>query len=330
MKKRYLGSIEVSSIGMGCMGFTHGYGKAPSEDEAVKLIRQAFAMGCTLFDTSEGYGPYTNEMLVGKALEPFRDQAVIVSKFSPVTLPGQDCAEGKLSKRGLRQALTGTLSRLKTDYVDIWLQHRVPLDCPLEEIAGWVGEFIDEGLVRGWGLSQPTADQVLRAQAVTPLSVVESEYSMMERMFEKDVIPMCGKLGIGFLAFSPLASGFLSARYSSASHFEGDDVRRVITRFAPENITGNQPLIELIEAFSQRKSCTPAQISLAWMLHKNAFVVPIPGMRRVDRIVENLSAADVVLTHEEFCALDNALNSVQIFGNRTDEDIARLGTIRAQ
>ncbi len=327
MKHRKLGKIEVSEIGMGCMGFSHGYGAVPEESESVRMIHLAYDRGCDFFDTAEAYGPYINEELVGKAVKPFRDKIVLVSKFVPVNLAGQ--SGDKLTRKGIRDALEASLRRLQTDYVDIYYEHRVPLDSDVEEVAHWMGELIKEGKIRGWGQSQSTAEQIRKAHAVTPLSAVQSEYSIMERTFERDVIPTCGELGIGFVAFSPLASGFLSGKYGKGSVYKGDDVRRVITRFAPENVEANQPLLDLLRKFANERGCTPAQISLAWMLKKKPYIVPIPGMRKEDRVRENLAAADIVLTDREFDAIEKELAKITIHGNRTDEDIAKLGTVKS-
>lgn len=332
MKKRVLGKsgLEVSAIGMGCMGFTHGYGAIPPEEESIRLMRKAYDLGCTFFDTAEGYGPYANEELVGKAVAPFRDKIVLATKFSPIVLPGQDIPEGKLSRRGVRKALEDSLRRLGTDYVDLYYQHRVPEGSNVEEVALWMGELIREGKIGGWGQSQSTEEQIRQAYAVTPLTAVQSEYSMMERMFEKDVIPACEELGIGFVPFSPLAAGFLSGKYTQDAAYSGDDVRRVITRFNKANVEANQPLLDLLHTYAREKNATPAQISLAWMLHKKDFIVPIPGMRKEERVLENLGASEVALTSEEFDALERELGNITIYGNRTDKDIERLGTVKAQ
>ena len=329
MKYRKLRNIEVSSVGIGCMGFSHGYGAIPPEDESVRLMRKAYDLGCTLFDTAEAYGPFTNEELVGKAVKPFRDKIILTTKFVPVFQAGQEIPEGKLSKKGITNALNDSLKRLQTDYIDIYYEHRVPLDSNVEEVAGWMGEFIKEGKIRAWGQSQYTAEQIKKAHAVTPLSAIQSEYSMMERMFEKDVITLCLELNIGFVAFSPMASGFLSGKYNKNTQYKGDDVRRVITRFAPENVEKNQPLLDLLHEVAEKKGITPAQISLAWMLKKYPHVVPIPGMRKDERVVENLGAADVVLSDEEFSNIETELNKITIYGNRTDEDIHKLGSVKA-
>ena len=325
MKTRKLGSLEVSAIGLGCMGFTHGYGTCPSEEESVRLIRKAYEEGCTFFDTAEIYSCYKNEELVGKALRLFRDKVVISTKFTPSTLPGQERAEGKLSRAGIRQAVEGSLRRLQTDYIDLYTEHRVPKESDPAEVAYWMGELIREGKIRAWGQSEPTLEQLKAAHAVTPVAAVQSEYSIMERKWEADVIPFCRKNGIGFVAYSPMAGGFLSGKYRHAA-FEGDDVRRVITHYTEENMQANAVLLDLINRYAEAKHCTAAQVSLAWVMH-SAHVVPIPGMRTDARILENLGAAEVMLTDAEYAAMNEALAHITIHGNRTDEDIAKLGTI---
>ena len=298
------------------MGFSHGYGALPPKSEAVRLIRKAHDLGCTFFDTAEGYGAGKNEELVGAALEPIRDKVVIATKLHI------------RSERNIREQvesrLDASLKRLRTDHVDLYFQHRVNQDIPVEEVAGIMGELIQKGKILGWGQSQATPEEIRRANAVTPLTAIQSEYSMMERCVEKEVIPACEELDIGFVAFSPMASGFLSGKYHQNSRYSGDDVRRVITRFNPENVVANQPLLDMLNDFAAQKQATPAQISLAWMLHKKGFIVPIPGMRTDARLEENLGAADIVLTEEEYQAIETALSHIRIYGNRTDEDIAKL------
>jgi len=320
MQKRKLGNnLEVSAIGLGCMGFSHGYGPGPSDDEALDLIRKAFELGCTFFDTAEGYGAGANELLVGRALAPIRGEVVIATKFfiaGPMS-PAQLGEE-------IRKRLDASLARLGTDHVELYYQHRVPDSIPVEEVAAVMGELIREGKILGWGQSQATEEQIRRAHAVTPLSAIQSEYSMMERMFERDVIPACEELGIGFVPFSPLASGFLSGKVTANETYIGDDVRRVITRFQNENIRRNQPLLDLLTTLAKEKGATPAQISLAWILYRSDFIVPIPGARKVERIEEDLGAADVNLTEEEFERIEAELAKIEIHGNRTDEDIAKL------
>lgn len=321
MKTRILGkanSLTVSAVGMGCMGFSHGYGTAPERGEAIRLIRLAHELGCNFFDTAEGYGAGHNETLVGEALKPVRKKVVIATKLHIPDLNGKSVSET------VKEHLRASMKRLQTDHIDLYYWHRVNPAVSLEEVAETMGKLIKEGDIGGWGLSQITEEQLRLAHFVTPLTAVQSEYSMMERMFEKDVIPACEELGVGFVPFSPLGAGFLSGKYSAKVHYYGDDVRRVITRFAPENVSANQPLLELLLKFANEKNATSAQIALAWMLHKNDFIVPIPGMRKEDRVRENLGSADVKLTAEEFLSLEKSLSEIEIYGNRTDEDIAKL------
>ncbi|EMM1151671.1 aldo/keto reductase [Citrobacter freundii] len=319
MEYRKLRDLEVSAVGLGCMGFSHGYGAAPDPDDSVRLIRQAFELGCSHFDTAEGYGAGDNEVLTGQALKPVRSQVILATKFFIADSTNDDSAE-----KQIRRHLDASLERLGTDYVDLYYQHRVSDAIPVEEIAGVMGKLIQEGKIRGWGQSQPTEEQIRRAHSVTPLTAVQSEYSMMERMFERDVIPACRELNIGFVPFSPLASGFLSGTVQPRQKYEGDDVRRVITRFSDENIRANQPVIDLIRQFAADKKASPAQISLAWMLCREDFIAPIPGSRKPERIRENLGAADIHLDRDEISRLDEALNRISVHGNRTDEDISRL------
>ena len=322
MKTRKLKDIEVSAVGYGIMGFSHGYGSLPSKEEAIRLIRMAHDLGCTFFDTAEGYGNGENEELLGEAVRPFRGKAVIATKFNPIRSV-TDLSKGTPMQQ-IEQRLDASLKRLGMDYVDLYYLHRITDDISVEEIAGVMGRFIEKGKIRGWGMSQADPEQIYRANVVTPLSAIQNEYSMMERMYEKEVIPACRELGIGFVPFSPLASGFLSGKYNKDTVFTGDDVRRVITRFDKGNVAANQPLIDMLNEFAERKSATPAQISLAWMLHKEDFIVPIPGMRKEERVKENLGAADVELTDTEYLQLEAELGKIEIHGNRTDEDIARL------
>ncbi|MBQ6759668.1 MAG: aldo/keto reductase [Selenomonadaceae bacterium] len=330
MKTRHLRGLTVSAIGMGCMGFSHGYGACPTEAESIRLMRSAYEdYGCTFFDTAEVYAAYDNEILVGKALKPIRDKIVLCTKFMPeVFLPGQEIPEGKTSRRGLRNAVENSLKRLQTDYIDLYYEHRVPPNRDVAEVATWMGELIKEGKILAWGVSEATPEQIKRAHAVTPLTAVQSEYSIMERKQELEVIPLCKTLGIGFVAYSPMAGGFLSGKYTSQTKFEGDDVRRVITRYAKENMDANQTLLDLLKKFAADKGKTPAQISLAYLMSKNDFVVPIPGMRRDERLKENFGAADVELNAAELAELEDALSKVTIHGDRKDSDIQKLGTVK--
>lgn len=327
MKTRKLGNIEVSAVGMGCMGFTHAYGKTPEEAERIRLVHLAFELGCNLFDTAEMYSYFKNEEFVGKALKELpRDRVVISDKFWPEKLPGHDFAEPKLSEAGIRKALEGSLRRLGTDYIDIYIEHQME-DGSEEAVAEVMGKLIKEGKIRGWGQSSASPEQIRKAHAVTPLTAIQSEYSMMERKWEADVLPLCRELGIGFEAFSPMGNGFLSGKYSPQSEFSGNDVRRVITRFSRENMEKNAPLLDLVASFAAAKNCTNAQIALAWVIRYGDFVVPIPGMRREERVIENLGAADVELTDAEYAAINAALDSMTIYGDRDGKDIKKLGTV---
>ena len=330
MKTRRLRDLEVSAIGMGCMGFSTAYGQIPSEEESIRLMRKAHDMGCTFYDTAEIYATYRNEELVGKALRPIRNEIVLCSKFSPATLPGQGPIEGgKLSLNGVRTAVEGSLKRLQTDHIDLYYAHRVPENVDVEEMAAWFGILIQEGKILGWGVSEATAQQVGKAHAITPLTAVQSEYSMMARQWEDSVIPLCREQGIGFVAYSPMAGGLLSGKYSAQVEYKGDDIRRVISRYKPENVASNQPIIDLVKRYAKEKQCTPAQISLAWVM-KQEFIVPIPGMRSDARITENLGATEVILTDEEYAALTAELDKLKVYGERTDEQIAQLSDLRTK
>lgn len=289
-------------------------------DECEKCVSDAIATGYRLIDTAQSYH---NEEGVGAAVKKSgikREDFFIVTKLW-ISNYGEEKA---------KKSIDESLKKLQTDYIDIYYEHRVPLDSNVEDVAGWMGEFIKEGKIRAWGQSQSTEEQIRKAHAVTPLTAIRSEYSMMERMFEQDVIPACKELNIGFVAFSPMASVFLSGKYNKNTQYKGDDVRRVITRFNPENVEKNQPLLDLLYNVADKKGITPAQISLAWMLHKYSHVVPIPGMRKDERVIENLGSADVALTDEEFNNIETELNKITIYGNRTDKDIAKLGSVNSQ
>ncbi len=317
MKTRKLRDLDVSAIGMGCMGFTHAYGEGPSEQEGIRLVHMAFDMGCNFFDTAEMYSYFENEDFVGKAIKELpRDKVIISDKFWPEKLPGHNFQEDKLSEAGIRKTLEGQLRRLGTDYIDLYTEHQMR-DGNEEEVAFIMGKLIKEGKIRAWGQSSPTAEQICKAHAVTPITAIQSEYSMMARQWEKDVLPLCQELGIGFVAFSPMANGFLSGKYNAGTEFKGDDLRTVISRFSKENMNRNQPLIDLINRYATEKQCTPAQISLAWGLMAYESLVPIPGMRREERVRENLGAADVEITQEEYRALTAELDKLTVYGDRS-------------
>ena len=318
---RKLRNLTVSDIGMGCMGFSHGYGDIPDEAYSVEAIRKAHDFGCTFFDTAEAYGPNLlpeyrghNERIVGKAVSGFRKDVVLATKLHiDAEEPKQDGSVYATVKRHL----LASLERLQTDYADLYYLHRVNLAVSFEEVAAAMGRLIDEGLIRGWGLSQVDVDTISKAHMVTPLSAIQNIYSMVERGIEAEVIPYCLAHDIGVVPFSPIASGFLSGKVSAATDFShSDDVRKFVPQLSKENIDANQPILDLIRKYAEQKQATSAQISLAWMLRKYPNVVPIPGSKNLGRILENLGAWNVVLSDEEFRALDEALEAIPVFGHR--------------
>lgn len=324
MNKRFLGNsdLEVSALGLGCMGMSFAYGEIPEKKEMVSLIHSAVELGVTLFDTAEIYGPYKNEELVGEALAPYRDKVVIATKF------GFDIQNGKeagLNSRPehIRKAVEGSLERLKVDFIDLLYQHRVDPNVPIEEVAGAVKELVREGKVKHWGLSEPGIQTVRRAHAVLPLTAVQSEYSMWWRRPEDGLMATLEELGIGFVPFSPLGKGFLTGRFDKSSAFSSTDFRRVVPRFTPENLDANQVLVELIRKVAKEKNATPAQIALAWLLAQKPWIVPIPGTTKLERLKENIAAADLVLTDEELHDLNGALSKISIKGDRYPEALER-------
>lgn len=320
MQKRKLRDIAVSPIGMGCMGLSHGYGEIPEAAYSIEAIRKAYAFGCTFFDTAEAYGPNLlpenrghNERLVGEAVESFRREVVLATKFH--------LDAGEAAERGLEQTtrdhLAQSLLRLKTDYVDLYYLHRLNPAVPVEDVAEVMGRLIKDGLIRGWGLSQVDVDTIDRAQRVTPLAAVQNIYSMVERGVEAEVIPYCLAHDIGLVPFSPIASGFLSGKVTAGTDFShSDDVHKFVPQLRSENLQANQPILDLLNGYAQKKNATPAQISLSWMLHKYPNVVPIPGSKNQQRILENLGAWDVSLSEEEFRLLEAALDQIPVHGHR--------------
>ncbi|MDO4576420.1 MAG: aldo/keto reductase [Planctomycetia bacterium] len=318
MKTRKLRDLEVSPIGMGCMGFSHGYGKVPEEAYSVEAIRKAFDFGCTFFDTAEVYGreqffPGHNELLVGKAIEPFREKIVLATKFF---LRPEDYENGASLYDSLGRHLEASMKNLRTDWVDLYYLHRVNERVPVEAVAEAMGKLIQDGRIRAWGLSQVSADTIAKAHGVTPVSAVQNLYSMLERDCEQEVFPYCLEQNIGVVPFSPIASGFLSGKVTVETKFEGDDVRKFVPQLSKENIVGNQPILDILAKYSAAKGATNAQISLAWMLHKYPNVVPIPGSKNQERILENLGAWNVTLTRDEFDALEESLAACDVFGHR--------------
>lgn len=317
MKTRQLGTLTVSKIGMGCMAFSHGYGKIPSEQYSIEAIQNAYRHGCTFFDTAEVYSPNLsgighNEKIVGKALRGIRENVVIGTKL----FLDRSELRNKTVYQAVRRHLEDSMKRLQTDMVDLYYLHRTG-NVPVEEVAEAMDRLMAEGLIRGWGLSQVDVDIIDRAQKVTPLTAIQNIYSMVERDVEQKVIPYCLEHNIGIVPFSPIASGLLSGRITPDTKFEkNDDVRNWVPQLSRQNIIGNQPIIDLLEQYAEKKNATPAQISLAWMLHKYPNVVPIPGSKNKERIIENLDASLVELTAEEFDALDESLGQCKVYGHR--------------
>ena len=316
MKTRKLKDIEVSAVGMGCMAFSHGYGKIPSEEYSIEAIQNAYRHGCNFFDTAEVYSPNLsgigqNELIVGKALEDVRKNVVLATKLMLHSVGFRKSVYDEV-----RRHLESSLNRLRTDYVDIYYLHRMG-GVPVEKVAEAMCRLIDDGLIRGWGLSQVDVDVIDAAQSVTPLTAIQNIYSMVERDCESRIIPYCMEHNIGFVPFSPIASGLLSGKITPQTQFErSDDVRNWVPQLSRRNIEGNMSIVAMLKSFADRKNATPAQLSLTWMLHKYPNVVPIPGSKNKERIIENLNAADVELTDEEFKALDSELNKHKIYGHR--------------
>lgn len=319
MKKRFIGQLEVSPIGMGCMGFSHGYGKIPSREYSIEAIQEAYKYGCTFFDTAETYGDvlyYTghNEEILGEAVKGFRDQVVIATKLH---IHDEELVEGYDLYTLMRKHLDASLKRLKTNYVDLYYLHRVNELVNNEEVAKVMGQFIKEGLIKGWGISAVDIDTIKQVHAITPLTAVQNIYNILERDCEKEVIPYCLENNIGVVPFSPIASGFLSGKISTQTKFEKeDDVRNFVPQLSKENIEGNQPILDTLNKFASEKNATLAQISLSWMLKKYPNIVPIPGSKNKERIIENLGGWNIELTDDEFNRLDNQLNQLEIHGHR--------------
>ncbi len=318
MKTRKIGELTVSAVGMGCMAFSHGYGQIPPETYSVEAIQNAYRHGCTFFDTAEIYSPNLsgtghNERIVGKALRDVRQGVVLATKLF---LDRSEVRRAGSVYDAVRRHLEASMERLQTDMVDLYYLHRTG-GVSVEEVAEAMGLLIEDGLIRGWGLSQVDVGVIERAQRVTPLTAIQNIYSMVERDVEKAVIPYCLEHEIGMVPFSPIASGLLSGKITTETNFErNDDVRNWVPQLSKANIAGNQPIIDLLKQYADKKQATPAQISLVWMLHKYPNVVPIPGSKNKERIIENLDASLVELTDEEFCSLEAALNQCKVYGHR--------------
>jgi aryl-alcohol dehydrogenase-like predicted oxidoreductase len=327
MQKRTLGSrgLEVSAIGLGCMGLSYGYGPAVEKQQGISLIRSAFERGVTFFDTAEIYGPFTNEELVGEALAPFRDQVVIATKFG-FDIDPRDGKQGGLNSRPehIKQVAEASLKRLQTDVIDLFYQHRVDQNVPIEDVAGALKDLIREGKVRHFGLSEPGVQTIRRAHAVQPVTAVQSEYSLFWREPEQEVLPTLEELGIGFVPFSPLGKGFLTGAINENTTFDSSDFRNIVPRFTPEARKANHALIDLLGEIAGRKKVTPAQIALAWLLAQKPWIVPIPGTTKLHRLEENIGAARVDLTPQEVSTIDSALSLITLQGARYPEHLQSL------
>ena len=322
MQKRKLGKdLEVSAIGLGCMGLSFGYGPATDDKDAIKLIRAAFERGVTFFDTAEAYGPFKNEVVVGEALAPFRDQVVIATKFG---FKDGDSTKGMDSRpQRIREVAEASLKRLNTDRIDLFYQHRPDPNVPIEDVAGTVKQLITEGKVKHFGLSEAGVQTIRRAHAVQPVAALQSEYSLWWREPEKEILPTLEDLGIGFVPFSPLGKGFLTGAIDETTKFEGSDYRgHVFPRFSEENRKANRPLVEVLGALAGAKKVTRAQIAIAWLLAQKAWIAPIPGTTKLNRLEENLGAANVQLTADDLSAMAQALATIEVQGERYPAHLA--------
>ena len=326
MRKRLLGNsgLEVSALGLGCMGLSFGYGKPTEKSEAIKLLRSAYEQGITFFDTAEAYGPFANEELLGEALAPFRSKIVIATKFG--------FKEGKpdlgMDSRHatIKAVAEAALKRLKTDYIDLFYQHRVDPNVPIEEVAGTVKELIKEGKVKHFGLSEAGVATIRKAHLVQPVTALQSEYSMFFREPEKEIIPTLEELGIGFVPFSPLGKGFLTGAITKDTKFDNDDFRSIVPRFQPENIVANQGLVDLVTTIAQHNNATPAQVALSWLLAQKPWIVPIPGTTKLQRLQENIGGANLSLSADELDSINAALATIKISGERYPAQLqARVG-----
>lgn len=316
MEKRILGNsgLEVSALGLGCMGLSFGYGPAAEKQEAIKLIRAAYERGVTFFDTAEAYGPYLNEELLGEALAPFRDKVVIATKFGFKNgLPNMGVDSRPENIRAVAEA---ALKRLKTDVIDLYYQHRVDPDVPMEDVAGTVKELIQEGKVKHFGMSEAGVESIRRAHAVQPVAALQSEYSLWWREPEQEILPLLEELGIGFVPFSPLGKGFLTGKINENTEFDSTDFRNVVPRFSQENRKANQALVDVLGNIAREKNATPAQLALAWLLAQKPWIAPIPGTTKLHRLEENLGGAKVELTAEDLEQINAAADGIKVQGAR--------------
>ncbi len=325
MQKRKLGNsnLEASALGLGCMGMSYGYGPAADKQEMISLIRAAVERGVTFFDTAEAYGPFTNEELVGEALAPFRGQVVIATKFGFKLGPKGEQLGLDSRPEHIKQVAESSLTRLKVDAIDLFYQHRVDTDVPIEDVAGAVKNLIEEGKVKHFGLSEAGARTIRRAHAVQPLTALQSEYSLWWRQPEKEVLPTLEELGIGFVPFSPLGKGFLTGKINENTAFHSSDFRNIVPRFTPEARKANRALVDLLGEIAERKNATPAQLALAWLLAQKPWIVPIPGTRKLERLDENIGAVAVELTSDDLREIERAASEITVQGARYPEELER-------
>ena len=329
MKKRRLGNggLEVSAIGLGCMGISFGLGPGLDRKDGVDLIRAAHERGVTFFDTAEVYGPWANEEVVGEAVGPFRDEVVIATKFGfNIDAEGKQQQDPPLNSRPerIRQVADASLKRLRTDRIDLFYQHRVDPSVPIEDVAGTIKDLMNEGKVRHWGLSEAGVDVIRRAHAVQPVTALQNEYSLWWREPEQEIMPALEELGIGFVPFSPLGKGFLTGKIDQSTEFAPNDFRNTVPRFSEENRKANHALVERIARFAESKGVTPAQIALAWVLAQKEWIAPIPGTTKLHRLEENLGAADVELTRDDLRELDELTSQIEVRGNRYSEAAQKM------
>ncbi len=329
MQKRKLGksNLEVSAIGLGCMGLSFGYGPAVDKQQGISLIRAAVERGVTFFDTAEVYGPFANEELVGEALAPIRDRVVIATKFGWAPNPEEGGKWNALNSRPehiIKEAVEGSLKRLKTDVIDLYYQHRVDPNVPIEDVAGAVKDLIQQGKVKHFGLSEAGVQSIRRAHAVQPVTALQSEYSLWWREPEAEIMPTLEALGIGFVPFSPLGKGFLTGAIKEDTKFDKSDFRNIVPRFTEENRKANQAMVELVEKFAKQQKATPAQIALAWLLAQKPWIVPIPGTTKLHRLEENIGAAAVELTSADVRELESAASEIAVQGARYPEQLQKL------
>jgi aryl-alcohol dehydrogenase-like predicted oxidoreductase len=327
MQKRKLGksNLEVSALGLGCMGLSFGFGPSVAKKHGIALIRAAVERGVTFFDTAEVYGPFTNELLVGEALAPFREQVVIATKFGFKLDPDTGKQAGLDSRPAhIKEVAEASLKRLKTDVIDLFYQHRVDPDVPIEDVAGAVKELIHQGKVKHFGLSEAGVKTIRRAHAVQPVTALQSEYSLWWREPEAEVIPTLEELGIGFVPFSPLGKGFLTGKIDENTTFDSSDFRNIVPRFSPEARKANRAVVDLLGRIAEQKKATPAQIALAWLLAQKPWIVPIPGTTKISRLEENLGALNIKLTADDLREIDRAASRIKVEGARYPEHLQKM------